>query len=82
MILAHLKKMITTIMIISDSTSIKVSGMVTAQRQRSDSARLAIKTFLHNFFFNPIIIHDHFNEVSNYEILEIFSNVAKENFPA
>ena len=50
MILAHLKKMITTIMIISDSTSIKVSGMVTAQRQRSDSARLAIKTFLHNFF--------------------------------
>ena len=82
MILAHLKKMITTIMIISDSTSIKVSGMVTAQRQRSDSARLAIKTFLHNFFSNPIIIHDRFNEVSNYEILEIFSNVAKENFPA
>ena len=47
---ACLRYKVTRIMIISDSTSIKVSGMVTAQRQRSDSARLAIKTFLHNFF--------------------------------
>ena len=45
-------KIITILIIIiitsMKETSIKVSGMVTAQRQRSDRARLAIKTFLHN----------------------------------
>ena len=81
---ACLRYKVTRIMIISDSTSIKVSGMVTAQRQRSDSARLAIKTFLHNFFLIPssyMIVSMKYHKVSITKFSKSLLMLPKKIFP-
>ena len=77
---ACLRYKVTRIMIISDSTSIKVSGMVTAQRQRSDSARLAMKTFLHNFLLNHIIIYYCFMKHQMTKFSNSFPRLPKKTF--